>query len=169
MPFTKIDSTDIPGNPVQLIGYDWMLITAGSLDHFNTMTAAWGGLGFLWNRPFATIFIRPQRYTYEFAEKYSQFTLSFFGKEHKKALQLCGTKSGRDMDKVKAAGLTPLSTEHGNVFFEEAQLMIECEKVYYDDIKPEHFIDTSIAKNYPAHDYHRMYFGFIINSLLKTL
>jgi flavin reductase (DIM6/NTAB) family NADH-FMN oxidoreductase RutF len=168
MPFKPIKATDFPGNPVQLIGYDWMLITAGNIDHFNTMTAAWGGLGFLWKKPMATIFIRPQRYTYEFTEKYREFTLSFFDKEYLSALQLCGTKSGRDMDKVKEAGLTPLVSEHGNIYFEEARLVIECEKVYYDDINPGHFIDTSIEKNYPLKDYHRMYIGFIINCLVKT-
>lgn len=168
MSFKNIKPTDIPGNAIQMIGYDWMLITAGTIDHYNTMTAAWGGLGFLWKEPYATIFIRPQRYTYEFTEKYDDFTLSFFSEEYRKALQLCGTKSGRDLDKVKASGLTALETKSGNVFFEEAKLVIECRKIYSDDIDPAMFIEKGIQKNYPDHDYHRMYFGFITNCLIKS-
>jgi flavin reductase (DIM6/NTAB) family NADH-FMN oxidoreductase RutF len=169
MPFKSVKSTELSMNPVQLIGHEWMLITAGEKDHFNTMTAAWGGLGFLWKKPMATIFIRPQRYTYEFTEKYAQFTLSFFDSEYLSALQLCGTKSGRDIDKVKEAGLTPIISDLGNIYFEEARMVIECEKVYYDDINPGHFIDMSIEKNYPSRDYHRMYIGFIINCLIKVI
>lgn len=170
MSFKNIKPTEMPGNAVQLIGYDWMLVTAGNKDHFNTMTAAWGGLGFLWKEPMATIFIRPQRYTYEFTEKYTDFTLCFFnGDEYRQALQLCGTKSGRDMDKALAAGLSPLETNDGSVYFKEASLVIECTKAYVHDIDPEGFIDQSIQKNYPKHDYHRMYIGFIKNCMLKKL
>ena len=168
MSFKKILPTEIPGNAVQMIGYDWMLITAGNKEHFNTMTAAWGGLGFLWKEPTATIFIRPQRYTYEFVEKYSDFTLCFFNKEHHEAVKICGTRSGRDIDKVKESGLTPLLSENGNIYFEEARLVIECKKVYYDDIKPELFLDKSLEKIYPALDYHRMYIGFITNCMINA-
>ena len=168
MSFKKILPTEIPGNAVHMIGYDWMLITAGNKEHFNTMTAAWGGLGFLWKEPTATIFIRPQRYTYEFVEKYSDFTLCFFNKEHHEVLKICGTKSGRDIDKVKESGLTPLLSENGNIYFEEARLVIECKKDYYDDIKPELFLDKSLEKIYPALDYHRMYIGFITNCMINA-
>lgn len=168
MSFKKIKATEISANAIQLIGYDWMLITAGTKEHFNTMTAAWGGLGFLWKKPMAVIFIRPQRYTYEFTEKYESFSLCFFNEEYRDALQLCGTKSGRDMDKVKASGLTARQSQQGNIYFEEASLVIECRKVYFDDIKPGNFIDPDIQKNYPKFDYHRMYIGFITNCMIKN-
>jgi flavin reductase (DIM6/NTAB) family NADH-FMN oxidoreductase RutF len=145
-----------------------MLITAGDKDHFNTMTAAWGGLGFLWKKPAATIFIRPQRYTYEFVEKYEDFTLSFFDKKYLDVLKICGTKSGRDIDKMKETGLNPLFTAAGNVYFEEASLVIECRKVYFDDIDPERFLDPSLNKLYPVGDYHRMYIGFITSCWIKA-
>ena len=167
MSFKIIQPTEIPGNVVQLIGYDWMLITAGDKDHFNTMTAAWGGVGFLWKEPMATIFIRPQRYTYQFVEKNDTFSLCFFDESQRDALKICGTKSGRDMDKMTATGLTPLISKLGNVYYEEARLVLECRKAYHDDIDPEKFFDPNIDRNYPKKDYHRMYIGFITNCLLK--
>lgn len=167
MNFKIINTSEFNENAIKIIGEEWMLITAGTKNHYNTMTAAWGGIGFLWKEPMATIFIRPQRYTYEFVEQYEDFTLCFFEKEHHKALQFCGTKSGRDYDKAKETGLTPQLTEQGNVYFEEARLVVECKKVYYDDIKPELMIDKSIDKQYPAKDYHRMYIGFITNIMIK--
>jgi flavin reductase (DIM6/NTAB) family NADH-FMN oxidoreductase RutF len=168
MGFKNIKATEIPGNVIQQIGYDWMLITAGDKDHFNTMTAAWGGLGFLWKEPMATIFVRPQRYTYEFTEKYKTFSLCFFDESQHEALKICGTKSGRDIDKMKATGLTPKVSGQGNIFYEEATLVIECQKVYFDDINPDNFLDPRPDTNYPKKDYHRMYIGFITNCMLKV-
>lgn len=167
MAFKTIKPSEFNENAIEIIGEEWMLITAGEKDHYNTMTAAWGGIGFLWKKPVATIFIRPQRYTYEFVEMYDDFTLTFFGKEYRKMLQFCGTKSGRDFDKAKETGLVPLLSNLGNIYFDQARLVIECKKVYYDDIKPEFLLDPSIDKLYPARDYHRMYIGFITNIMIK--
>lgn len=165
--FKSISPEKISENTFKLIGKDWMLITAGNIDKFNTMTASWGGLGVLWNKNIAICFIRPQRYTYEFMEKADVFTLSFFDEKYRAALQLCGSKSGRDIDKAKAAGITPVTGDSGSIYFEEAKLVLECRKIYYQDINPEYFLDKGIQKNYPARDYHRMYVGEIINCLAK--
>ena len=100
----KIDPKTLDKNIFSAIGDQWMLITAGTADRCNTMTASWGGLGVIWNAPSATCYIRPQRYTKEFVDREDYFTLSFFGEEHRKALQLCGSKSGREVDKVKECG-----------------------------------------------------------------
>ena len=72
---------EIQGNVFSMIGSDWMLVTAGDNEKYNTMTASWGGMGVLWGKPAAFVFIRPQRYTYTFLEKTDRFTLSFFGEE----------------------------------------------------------------------------------------
>ena len=168
MSFKIIQPTEIPGNVIQQIGYDSMLITAGNIDHFYTMTAAWGGIGFLWKEPMAIIFIRPQRYTYEFTERYDTFSLCFFDGSQREALKICGTKSGRDIDKMEATGLTPLSSESGNIYYQQAKLVLECKKVYFDDINPEKFLDPRPDKSYPKKDYHRMYIGFITNCMLKV-
>ncbi len=153
-------------NPFRLIGSDWMLITAGTPEKFNTMTASWGGLGVLWERSVAFCFVRPTRYTREFMERSGTFTLSFFGEEHRKALQYCGTHSGRDTDKVKEAGLTPVK-EGGFIFFDEARLVLACRKIYFQDIGPERFLDPRIDAMYPQKDYHRMYVGEIAKCLVK--
>ncbi len=153
-------------NPFRLIGSDWMLITAGTPEKFNTMTASWGGLGVLWERSVAFCFVRPTRYTREFMERSGTFTLSFFGEEQRKALQYCGTHSGRDTDKVKEAGLTPVK-EGGFIFFDEARLVLACRKIYFQDIGPERFLDPRIDAMYPQKDYHRMYVGEIAKCLVK--
>ncbi len=166
--FKTIKATDVTDNVFKLLDKDWMLITAGTLEDYNTMTASWGHMGIMWNLPVAIGWIRPQRYTFEFAEKYSHFTLSFFTEEYRKALQFCGSHSGRDFDKAAETGLTPAVTEKGNVFFREARLVMECRKLYSDDLKPENFIAPEVAaKHYPGKDFHRFYMGEIVKSFAR--
>ena len=81
---------------IKAIGKEWMLVTAGTPDKFNTMTASWGGVGYLWNKAVAFVFIRPERYTHEFVENNERLTLAFLGNENREILNFCGTKSGRD-------------------------------------------------------------------------
>ena len=116
----KCDVKSLDQNVFSLIGEQWMLITAGTAEHCNTMTASWGGLGVLWGSDVATCYIRPQRYTYEFVEGSDYFTLSFFGPEYRKALALCGAQSGREVDKVKECGFTVRTGEGGAPYFAEA-------------------------------------------------
>ncbi|MCD4732366.1 MAG: flavin reductase [Bacteroidales bacterium] len=165
--FKEISSYKIPENAIDLIGKQWMLITAGKMDSFNTMTAAWGGFGFLWNVPVTYIFIRPQRFTFEFVEKNDDYTLCFFEKKYKNILSYCGTHSGKDVDKVKDTGLVVNQTDSGNIYFEQAKLVLECRKLYHDDLKPENFNDRLINRNYPNKDYHRMYIGKVIKCWVK--
>jgi flavin reductase (DIM6/NTAB) family NADH-FMN oxidoreductase RutF len=168
--FKTIKPENINDNAIQLIGQDWMLITAGrgeSRDTFNTMTAAWGGLGFLWNKPVAFCFVRPTRRTYEFMEQNECYTLSFFTETYRAALNLCGAVSGRDVDKVARAGLTPFEIQPSAVTFREARLVLVCQKFYFQDLDPGHFLDPNIEKHYPKKDYHRMYIGEIIAAYVK--
>ena len=145
-------------NPFELIGDQWMLITAGDKDSFNTMTASWGGLGWLWNKPVVFIFVRPERYTHDFLESSDFVTLSFFPESHRKALQICGTKSGRDCDKVKEAGLTPVALKSGAMTFEQAGLTLECRKLLKTDMKASEFIDKEVlAKWYSDAGLHSIY------------
>lgn len=162
IPFDLYAITD---NPFKLIADDWMLITAGTPDSFNTMTASWGAMGELWHRKVCFCFVRPTRFTYEFMERSDCFTLSFFEERLRPVLNFCGRVSGRDMNKAVKAGLTPLTGKTGSVYFAEARLVIECRKIYYQDILPGQFLDPEIDKNYPGKDYHRMYVGEIINCL----
>lgn len=164
--FKIIQPKDILENVFKLIDKDWMLITAGDKSRFNTMTASWGGFGILWNKPVVFIFIRPQRYTYQFVEESVDFTLSFFSEDYRDVLKLCGTKSGREINKISGIGLTPIELNN-SIAFSEAKLILSCEKLYFNDINPENFINCEIDKNYPLKDYHRMYIGEISQCFVK--
>ncbi len=165
--FKKIFTEEIQDNVFKLIGKDWMLVTSGTPDNYNMMTASWGAAGILWRKPIAITFVRPQRHTFGFLEKQSYFTLSFFPEEQKELLNLCGTTSGRDLNKMNIDGLNAVETPSGSLAFEEARLVLECRKIYFDDIKPEFFQVFDIEKIYPAKDYHRFYIGEIIQAWEK--
>jgi flavin reductase (DIM6/NTAB) family NADH-FMN oxidoreductase RutF len=144
-----IDPYLIKDNTFKLIGADWMLITAGTIKSFNTMTASWGAFGELWNKKICICFIRPVRHTYTFMEKVENYTLSFFDEEHRDILKFCGTKSGRDVNKVAKTGLTPVETSSGAIYFGEARLVLDCKKIYIHDLDPERFLDPKIHDEYP--------------------
>jgi len=166
--FRNIEPKDIPDNVFQLISQDWFLIAAGDKTKCNMMTASWGGLGELWNKKVCYIFVRPERYTREFIENNSHFTLNFFEEEQREALTFCGTNSGRDIDKIEKCELTPIETANKTIYFKESRLVIECKKIYSQDIDPKNFLSDDIHEMYPKKDYHRMYIGEIVNVLDKV-
>lgn len=165
--FRIIKPGEIQDNIFKLIAKDYMLITAGTLDAYNTMTANWGTLGYLWNRNIAICFVRQHRYTYEFIEASDVFTLSFFDKSYKKMLDYCGTKSGRDVNKAAECNLTPVTSPFKSVFFNQARLVLECKKVYRQEIKEENMLEKGILDFYPKRDFHTMYIGEIVNCFIK--
>jgi flavin reductase (DIM6/NTAB) family NADH-FMN oxidoreductase RutF len=168
MNFNEIKPSEIPDNTFSLIRDDWMLVTAGPAQSFNTMTANWGGFGHLWHREVVFVFVRPQRYTYEFMERSNVFTLTFFDETWREALEFCGSRSGRNVDKVEATDLTPVKGETGGVYFEEARLVLECRTIYAQDLKSDAFIDPRVdAETYPQRDYHRLYIGQIERCLIR--
>lgn len=149
------------------IGSEWMLVTAGTPDKFNTMTASWGFAGIMWNKPCALTVIRPQRYTKQFIDSNDFFTLSFFPDDYKKALGICGSKSGRDCDKVSEAGLTPMSAEE-SMSFEEASLVLVCRKLYASELRESDFIEkVIIPQQYSTGDFHTAYIGEIVAAYTK--
>jgi flavin reductase (DIM6/NTAB) family NADH-FMN oxidoreductase RutF len=170
---------DFRGSPVGRISAEWMLITvgatAGDAGSWNTMTASWGGLGELWGKDVAFMFIRPGRLTRTFADAASLFTLSFFDAAYHDALVFCGEKSGRDFDKAAETGLTPIVFDNavidcaaGAVGFKEASEIIVCRKLYTHDFDPARFLDPAIdTACYPQKDYHRMFIGEVVTLLVK--
>jgi len=167
--FEKMSPQELNGNVFSMIGEQWMLVTAGTPERCNTMTASWGGLGVMWGKPVAVCVVRPQRYTRTFLEASDWFTLSFFGPEYRKALSLCGSKSGREVDKIKECSFTPVGTKGGSVCFEQAELVLVCRKLYRQDMDPTCFVDAEPdQKWYPEKDYHRMYVGEI-EEVLKAV
>jgi flavin reductase (DIM6/NTAB) family NADH-FMN oxidoreductase RutF len=165
--FRDIDLNNLNESAVKLIGTDWMLITAGDSEKYNTMTAAWGGLGFLWKLPVSYIFIRPTRYTYDFVENSPYFSVCFFDDNYRDALNYCGSVSGRQENKALKTGLIPKNFDNKTIYFEQSRLVLICRKLYYSDLDPQHFIDPTIEKLYPAKDYHRMYIGAVENAFIK--
>ncbi len=153
-------------NALKLIGKDWMLITAPDGEKVNAMTASWGCMGVLWNKCVALCFIRPQRHTFGLAQKNDRFSLCFMNEEYRDALALCGRVSGRDCDKLAAAGLNSESID-GVPIIKEAKMALICKKLYADDIKEEAFVDRAMLDNYKNKDYHRMYILEIQKVLVK--
>jgi flavin reductase (DIM6/NTAB) family NADH-FMN oxidoreductase RutF len=163
----EIKPQEIKSNVFRLIDSDWMLIAAGTFRHHNMMTASWGGLGVLWNKPVTFCFVRPTRHTYRLMEENDSYTLSFFTERYRPVLNYCGSHSGRDVDKTKETGLTPVAGRPGWVFFAEARMVLECRKLYYQDLNPEAFLNPRILGLYPQRDFHRMYIGEIRHCLIK--
>lgn len=165
--FIEIDPLEMEGNVFRMIERDWMLITAGRAGDLNTMTASWGGLGCIWNVHTAAALVRPSRYTYEFMEREKYFTLSFLEDGFRRALQICGSTSGRDTDKIKDAGLTP-RFDTPAPYFSEARLVLVCRKMYTSDIDPARFLDPTVQTHYKDGDYHRLYLGEIVKVLKRV-
>ncbi len=161
----EINLKEFTLKPTALWSGRWLLLTAGDFEkgEYNSMTVAWGSLGTMWHKPFAQVVVRPQRYTFEFMEKYPDFTLSVLPADQIKTMQLMGSKSGRDEDKIALAGLTPMVSQTvGAPAFEEAELIMECRKIYRDVIKKDSFLDPDLDSNYAQGDYHTIYFGEIL-------
>ena len=142
----------------------WALLTAGDKDKFNTMTISWGGLGTLWNKPVATVYVRTSRYTNEFMKDNDYFTVSFYPEECKKTLGVLGSKSGRDMDKVHESGLTPKEVENG-ITFAEAEVTLVCRKLICQRLEPENMIPEIAKQFYENEAQHEMYVGEVVEIL----
>lgn len=167
MPFQEINVREFSMKPFEMIGEDWMLVTAGDQEKYNTMTASWGGIGVMWGKNVAVTVIRPQRYTKEFVESHDTFTLSFYPRDYKKALSICGSKSGRDIDKAKETGLTP-AFDQAAPYFEQASVVLVCKKLYAQPMDPAGFADKSLDEQwYPDKDYHKMFVGEVVKVLVK--
>ncbi len=171
--FTAIDPKELQENAIKAMCDKWMLVTAGTIDSnsekpWNTMTASWGGLGYLWNKPVAFVFVRTERFTFNFTEQNENMTLSFFGEEYKKALNFCGTKSGREYDKAKETGLTPILCENTSVAFEQANIVLECKKLYKTMLNEDSFLDKTILdKWYSQEGMHQVYICEITKAWIK--
>lgn len=170
--YVRIAPTELKDNMIDLIGRQWMLVTAGNERSFNTMTASWGAMGELWNKHASFIFIRDTRYTYEFLLREQAYTLSFFSEDYRHALNICGTRSGRTGDKVKEAGLTPLATPTGMMTFAGARMIIECHTMLRQPLDLNHLLPAyrdEVMHNCYTRDtaMHQLFIGEITNVWLK--
>ncbi len=168
--FTSIDIETLNENPFKLIGKDWMLITAEKDGRTNMMTASWGGLGVLWNKNVATIYIRKSRFTKEFVDDGDTFTLCVMDEKYRKELGYCGSKSGRDEDKIKATGFTVEHADKNCPYFAEARLVFVCKKLYAQEMNADSFTNAGKdlpAKFYADNDWHVLYVAEI-EKILKA-
>lgn len=162
-----IKPEELQKNPFTMIGKEWLLITAEKEGKVNTMTASWGGVGIMWGKPVAYIFIRPQRYTKEFVDAADTLSLSVLDEEYRKTLSYLGTVSGRDEDKIAKSGLTVVH-EGQTPYFAEAHTALICRKLFAQPYDPACFIDKSCEEKwYPQKDYHTMYIVEIEDVLVK--
>lgn len=165
MSFKEIPATEILGNPIKMIRDEWMLISVGDQSEHNMMTASWGFFGEMWGKDCAIAAIRPTRHTYTIIENRNTFALCFMG-DNREVHGICGSKSGRDIDKVKETGLTPIYSD-GTMYFEQARLVVICKKIYANTLNPKAFTDEGADKKWYDNDYHKMYFGEIVKVLSK--
>ncbi len=165
MKWTTVVISELQIQPFTAWNDEWFLLTAGDFakGKYNTMTVSWGSIGCLWNKPFVQVFARPTRYTFQFLEQYPTFSLCAFSSEFRKDLNLLGSTSGRDGDKIAKTSLTPCAAQKvAAPIFDQANLVIECKKMYWTDIDPSHFLEQGINNQYPRMDYHRVYYGEIV-------
>ena len=163
--FKEINAKELKENFIKLISEEWSLITAGDESGYNMMTASWGFAGEMWGNDAVMAVVRPQRYTMEFIEKSDYFTLSFYG-GNKAVHNVCGSMSGRDVNKTELTGLTPVY-DGDSVYFEEARLVIVCKKQYVQPMEEQFFTDRECLKWYDNGDYHYMIIGKIEKVLYK--
>ncbi len=144
----------------------WALLTVGNADKFNTMTISWGGMGTLWNKPVATVYVRTSRYTHEFMDGNEFFSISFYPEQYRKTLGILGSMSGRDMDKMKESGLTPKQVGQ-TMTFEEAEVTVICRKLFRQRLDLDN-IPRDVVKTFYTDDApHDMYIGEVVE-IIRT-
>ena len=153
----EIKPEQLHSDAFTMIGKEWMLVSAGDEKGVNTMTASWGGLGILWNKHVAFVFIRPQRYTKNFIDTHDTFSLSFYDETYRSTLSYLGRVSGKDEDKIKEANLHVVFDQE-TPYFEEANTVLICRKLYEQEFDATCFLQKDLVeKNYPQNDFHTMY------------
>ena len=163
----QINPEELEKNVFQLIGKDWIALTAESGGSANAMTASWGGLGVMWGKDVAFIVVRPQRFTKGLIDNSEMFSLGFLNNSFRKTLNYLGSASGKNEDKIKTSGLTMLH-DCGIPYFDESDITVFCKKLYAQDFTPESFVDKAlIEKWYPGSDFHTMYIAEITKILVK--
>ncbi len=163
----EIKPEELSENPFKLIGSDWFLVVAEKEKRVNMLTASWGQVGVMWGKPVVNIFIRQSRFTKTYLDSGETFTLCVLPSEMRDVYNFCGSKSGRDFDKVKETGL---SVEHDGQYpyFKESRLVLECKKLYEQIVPESAFLDKELYKKwYPTDDLHTQYIAEITKILAE--
>lgn len=140
-------------NPFDKFNKEWALVTAGNKDSFNSMTISWGSMGTLWHKDIITIYIRPDRYTFDFLKNSDMFTISFYDEKYRDILTMFGRCSGRDINKVEKSGFNPVFMDDG-ITYSEANETIVLKKIYMEQLNKDLFNEDILScykDNGPAH------------------
>lgn len=160
-----VDPKEFAPSLLPAFGRENALLAAGDKSGCNAMTIGWCQTGRLWSLPVCTVYVRPERYTYQFMEKSAVFTVSVLPESAREAMAVFGTKSGRDLDKIKACGLTVRYGAGDAPFFEEAEKVLVCKTLFVQDMAPECVRDDRILAHYGAKGgWHRIYTGEILEA-----
>ncbi|MDD3173919.1 MAG: flavin reductase [Herbinix sp.] len=166
--FKEILPIIIKKNTFEAIGKDWMLITAGTEDKLNTMTASWGGLGVMYGKNVAFIVVRPQRFTREFIDQEDTFSLSFLDKNYRDVMNYLGTVSGRNEDKIAKSGLTVEYLDN-TPYFNEANQVLICKKLFRQSMDGASLLNDKLDSTwYSNKDYHILYIAEIVKAIQAT-
>jgi flavin reductase (DIM6/NTAB) family NADH-FMN oxidoreductase RutF len=172
--FQPVEATELTDNVFKLVGKDFTVITAGDSVSFNSMTAGWGGMGIMFEKPVTWCFLRASRYTLELMKKETTYTMSYFDDKYKEQVLFFGSKTGRNTDKMKETSLTHVSTPSGNSSYKEARLIIECKLTEITTVGPDDFYaqadkDFVIEGYNDAKAYHKLVFGEITKIWIKKV
>ncbi len=156
-----IDYLAVAGKAIKQIE-EGAFLTVQAGDEMNIMTIGWASIGFIWGRPIMTVLVRKSRHTFGIMERASEFTVSVPLTEMRKALEFCGTQTGRKVDKLKKCGLEILPGEKVKTpVLNIPGIHFECRIVYKIPMDPSQLIDA-YKHLYPEKDYHSIYFGEIV-------
>lgn len=146
----------------------WALLTAGDEKSFNMMTISWGGFGTIWNKPVATVYVRTSRYTHDFIDANEYFTISFFPEQYKKILSVLGSRSGREIDKMKDSGLNAIKAG-GSVSFREAEVTLVCRKMFKQELSVANMPEDIAKSMYEGQAPHDMYIGEVVEIIKENV
>lgn len=164
--FQSISPEELSGNFIKRIGRQWFLLASGGLQRNNMLTGSWGEVGMLFHKPVFTVFVRENRYTLQLLDSNEYFTVNFFGEGFRETLQFCGTRSGRDLDKVRESGLTVFEPVPGVIGFQEADEVVVCRKIQRFVFDPEQLLDEQLKRQYQAGVLHIGFTGIIEQLLI---
>lgn len=167
MELHSVDLKEFAPEVFRVFGTNNALLTAGDRTRSNTMTIGWCGLGRIWNEPACTVYVRPERYTYEFVEAREYFTVSVPALADHDRIQVFGTRSGRDTDKLAESGMTLDYTDAGVPYIAESEWVLVCRKLYAQDLKPECLTDDLPLRHYQGENWHRMYIGQVVEAYAR--
>ncbi|MBN1254152.1 MAG: flavin reductase family protein [Deltaproteobacteria bacterium] len=138
-------------------------LTVQAGDALNTMTIGWAMFGVIWRKPIMMVAVRSSRHTFGIIEAAEDFTVSVPQGDMDDEIALCGSKSGRNMDKLKAAGLkTSKGTKVVSPIIKAPGYHFECKIVYKSAMNPAYLDKDYDTALYPQKDYHTLYFGEIV-------